>query len=227
MDPQILTALISAGSALTGACVGASATLLSARAQHRRTIASERRKEEHQREVAAVETCRDKINRIISLSHSGRGREEETDYTARVNEIAQLDREIRLHELYLPEEARRRVELHREALSDAQDLIAHGYFYGSVDGIKSAVGSHMVDVAVAVIRGTAVPPIPTRLNHIAIALDEYQSNLGEWYAEEIHEADKDQRKWIEAHPRAAEPAGKRSRLATVRRWLAKAISPDR
>ncbi|MBN9736858.1 MULTISPECIES: hypothetical protein [unclassified Pseudonocardia] len=230
MDPQLLTALISAGAALVGAIVGALATTLTARAQHIRSIRAESRKNERTRECAAAEACRVKIGRFADLTVLERDRkgEHEDQFAARQNECLQLDKELRVEELHLPDEARKRVATARELLMNASDLVVNGHFYASVSAIRTAVEEHIAEVSVAVIRETEVPARPDRFRQACVALNKHYELLNEIYAEDLHDYEEAERKWLAANPEAVEPASAAEpKLAGLRRKIAKKVSPDK
>lgn len=225
VDPNLLTALISAGAALIGAIVGAGGTIITARGQHRRTIEFERQKEERARESEAAKSCRAKIERMASLTvHEQTYRDPVANsWEQRANELQRLDEEVEALALLLPPPARDRMELAREALQDANDIVNYGFYYGSVGSVARIVTAHATEVLIAVISGAATPPLPKQVRYIAVAIRKLDSQRNEEYAEDILAQDERKRRWLTENPEAeSTPDGP---LVRLRRWAARAIEP--
>lgn len=228
MDPQILTALIAAASALIGAIVGASGTIVTARGQHKRTIEFERQKEQRARETEAAENCLVKIERMASLTVHERSYRDTADesWVQRANEFQGLREEVQALSLLLPLSARSRVKLALKALQDANDVVDYGFYYGSVDSVKRITVAHMTEVLTAVVRAEpSPPPLPRQMHYIAHALRMLDSHRNEVNAQDIHEYDELERRWLENNPDAVPVVEPDGWLVRLRRNAAEFIRP--
>lgn len=225
---MILTAYIAAAAALLGVIVGTTGTIVAARVQHKFTTRSERQKETRARLIAAAEKCRANIDEIAKLTvheqsyHDG----DDNSYVERQYSLRRLQDEITAEALFLPQQVRYRVGLARAALEDANDLVNDGVFYRSVGEITTNVANHMNEVLTAVVRDERTPKPSKIMRHVSVALDALEQQRMDFNAEAVHEYAEEERLWLERNPEAREVPDDESRLARLRRIVARAIAPD-
>jgi hypothetical protein len=229
MDLTIITALIAAVAALIGAVLGAGGTILTARMQHKLTTRSEREKEALAREKTAAERCSAHIKSMAKLTVNEQDyRDADSDaFVHRHNELQRLDDELGADSLYLPAQVQGRIELAREALRNANELVRYGLYYRSVGTIADSVADHMNEVLTAVVRGAPLPERSEAMRHLSLALDNLDDQNNQEYAQEVHEYEEEKRQWLVRNPEALPPAPPvDGRLQRLRRRVARSISPD-
>lgn len=223
---MILTALLSAGAALLGAIVGTTGTIVTARMQHKLTTKFERQKEARQRIEVAAEKCRANIVEMAKLTvHEQSYHDEENAYVERQNRLRRLQDETAAEALFLPQQVQGRVGLARAALEGANDLVNDGVFYRSVGAITSSVADHLNEVLTAVVRDERTPKLSKIMKHLSVALDALEQRRMDENAEAVHEYREEERLWLERNPEAREALDDESRLARLRRSVARAIAP--
>jgi hypothetical protein len=190
MDPDTLKAVISGGTGLLGAAIGASVTLLSASRQYKRQVARDREASIRDREQLAARQCEESCIRMTDdAEHTPHPRNEKFDEAEHQREERLKDAHIQLAgaALYLPAELRERIELLGDLLSDVQG-IAYGTgsygptHYDSPYAMCWQIRKEATAMIAAFLQGKPLPAPRDRISEYQTALKALNTERDEYYS---------------------------------------------
>ncbi|MEV6621022.1 hypothetical protein AB0M83_02440 [Amycolatopsis sp. NPDC051106] len=212
MDPATINQLISAGAGVTGAVIGASATLLVGRGQRKHQERTERerlirvRQEEAAQRVgeAFALLTKDETRAIQNRFQTGVSDEEQAERAVVQDRVDAASAEIKALALFLPDEIQDRIADDLELVEMADEFGVNrwgtDYHYHSFRTILPNVRRDVQKVLAAFLRREAIPERSRLIREYEHALAKRNKDRDEEFAEEIHEVDQDRVKWLEQNP---------------------------
>lgn len=152
------------------------------------------------RQIAAAKRCSTLLTSLAKVVRRPVGTRDEQGLDEQYNERIRLDDELAVESLYLPEDARRRVNLARSIFLEAKSLVDEVGFYEEASSITLDVADHLNEVLAAHIKGEPLPELTEMMSHLARALNYQDEQRHSEYLEELQENRDRKRQWLERYP---------------------------